>query len=142
MELRDPVAVYDAADNMEAAVICQILTSSGIAAHVVEDASVVGQWAFGLLPQIHRPQIWIERADLARAKPILESYELGRAEKTDAAHDGAPIQVVCEECHRQSEFPAARRGSVETCIHCGAYVDVGDVQMEGWDESSADERET
>jgi hypothetical protein len=141
MELRDPVAVYDAANNLEAALVCQILTSSGIAAYAVEDASVVGQWAFGLLPQIHKPQVWIERADLARAKPILESYERGRAEKADAAHDDAPIQVSCEECQGQLEFPASQRGSIETCIHCGAYVDVGDVQMEGWDESEPDDRE-
>ncbi|HEY3391859.1 MAG TPA: DUF2007 domain-containing protein [Lacipirellulaceae bacterium] len=139
MELRDPVAVYDAANNLEAAVVCQILTSSGIAAYAVEDASVVGQWAFGLLPQIHNPQVWIERADLARAKPILENYERRRKEDSDAAHETAPIQVICEECHKQLEFPASRRGSVETCVHCGAYVDVGDVEVDGWEESEEQE---
>ena len=138
MALRDPIAVYTAANNLEAALVCQILTSSGIEAYTVEDASVAGQWMFGLLPEIHRPQVWIERAHLAQAKPIVESYERGRGGKADGTHDDAPIQVVCEECQRQLEFPASRRGSLETCVYCGAYVDVGEVEMEGWDESDQD----
>ncbi len=141
MALRDPVAVYTAATNLEAALVCQLLTSSGIEAYAVEDASVGGQWMFGLLPEIHKPQVWIERTDRAAAKPIIERYERGHAGKAIEARDNAPIQVVCEECQQQLEFPASRRGAIETCVHCGAYVDVGEVEMDGWDESEPDDPE-
>ncbi len=34
------------------------------------------------------------------------------------------LAFPCEECGREVTFPAARRGSVETCPHCGEYIDV------------------
>lgn len=139
MELRDPIAIYNAANNLEAALVCALLNSSGIEAFAVEDTSVVGQWMFGLLPEIHKPQVWIERANIEAAKPILEKYELEQAGKRQAKNDGAPIEVVCEECNKPSEYPASRLGSIETCVHCGAYVDVDDPSLDEWDESAADE---
>lgn len=141
MALRDPIALYTAVTTLEASVLCQILTSSGIEAHVVEDVSISGQWTFGLLPQIHKPQVWIERADVAAAQPIITSYERAEAGKTAQHNDDAPIKVVCEECEKELEFPATQRGALETCVHCGAYVDVGEVEMEGWDDDEPDIRE-
>ena len=64
MALHDPVAVYNAANNVEAHLVRNALLTSGVEAHVTEDVSQVGTWAFGLLPEIHKPQVWVERQDI------------------------------------------------------------------------------
>ncbi|MFO0792003.1 MAG: DUF2007 domain-containing protein [Pirellulales bacterium] len=141
MALRDPIAAYNAANNLEASIASEMLNAAGVEAHAVEDGSLVGYWAFGVLPEIHKPQVWIERADADKAKPLLEKFERDRAANKNAAETGEPISVVCEDCGKQAEFPASRLGAIETCPHCGAYVDVGDPTFEGWEESAEDEAE-
>jgi hypothetical protein len=131
MPLQEPVAVYTAANNVEAHVICNILRDEGVEAHVTDDVSQAGVWMLGLLPGIHRPQVWIDRSNVDRAKPILEDYEdrlLERqeADRQDLVAGEATVEADCEECGRSSDFPAAQRGTVQDCPHCGAYVDVGD----------------
>jgi hypothetical protein len=138
MALRHPIAIYTAGTNLEAHCICEMLIVAGIEAAVVEDESRAGAWMLGLLPQIHKPQVWVERTDAERARPLLDAYERQLIEREQISFDGAPIYVVCEECRRTTSFPAARRGHVETCSHCAAFVDVGDdPDLEGWDATQA-----
>lgn len=135
MALRDPFAAYNAGTNIEAHLVCRMLNEAGIEAAVIEDISAAGIEWVGLLSEIHKPQVWIERADIERAKPILDEYEQRAAERRKTESDGEPIDVTCEECGQTSEYPATQKGSVQSCSHCGAYVDVGDeVPFEGWDE--------
>lgn len=139
MELRDPVAAYTAVSNHEAQLICELLRSAGIPAAAMEDVSGVGLWLGGTLAGIHKPQVWVERSDLRWAEPVLTDYEHRAAERRAAERGereaGQPVAVVCEECGKSSEFPAIQRGTVQSCPHCRAYVDVGDdVGLEGWDE--------
>jgi hypothetical protein len=129
--LRDPVAVYNAANNVEAHLMRNALLSSGIEAFVTEDVSQVGTWMFGLIPEIHKPQVWVERTDIERAKPILEGYERRCAQRRDtdthdATAEGPPIEVACDACGQRTTFSPPQRGSVQQCQHCGAYVDVGE----------------
>jgi uncharacterized membrane protein YhaH (DUF805 family) len=119
---RDPLAAYNAASNLEAHLVCDLLLEAGIDALVIEDVSQAGTWLGGMTPEIHKPQVWIERADADRAAPVLAEYERKLAERQDDTGEG--IQVTCEECGKRSTFPAAMRGLVETCWHCGEYVDV------------------
>ncbi len=130
MALRDPVAVYNAASNADAHLVRHALASANVEAHVTEDVSQVGVWLGGLVPEIHKPQVWVERADIERVRPVLEAYERIAAERRAArAHQAPnepPIEVVCEDCGKTTGFSAALRGSVEQCQYCGAYVDVGD----------------
>ena len=131
MTLNDPVAVYDAATNVEAHLVRTLLVEEGIDAQVVEDLSTGGLWMFGLLPGIHKPQVWVQRADLQRAQPLLVEYERQEAERQaahqQAARTGEPIKVTCEDCGQASMFPAEHQGTVQECPHCGAYVDVGEI---------------
>jgi hypothetical protein len=140
MPLRDPFAAYNAGSNVEAHLVCGLLRDADIPAEVIEDVSQVGVWLGGTVAEIHKPQVWIERADLERARPVLTEYERRNAARRAAERDeGAaapPVAVVCEECGRRSEFPAAQKGTVQSCPHCRAYVDVGEeVGVEGWDEA-------
>jgi hypothetical protein len=128
MALRDPVAVYDAASNLDAHMVVQALASADIEGFVIEDVSRAGTWVGGLVAVIHKPQVFVERADVDRAKPVLEAYERTAAERRAARERDVniepPIVVTCEECGKFSTFSAALRGTVDQCQHCGAYVDV------------------
>ena len=139
MPLRDPVAVYNAADNMEAIFVRDALVAAGVEAFAVEDVSQVGTWLGGLIPEIHKPQVWVDWADIARAKPVLDDFERRAAERREpAAKPGEPgpaLEVTCEECGARASFPAAQQGSVQQCPTCGAHLDVGDADLpDGWEE--------
>lgn len=134
MPLRDPVAVYNAASNIEAGFVCDALIAGGVEAYVMEDVSQVGTWVGGLVPEIHKPQVYVERSEVERATPILVEYERRAKELRATEGDGQPIDVECEECGGAAQFPAAQMGSVQSCPHCGAFVDVGG--DESWDEDS------
>jgi hypothetical protein len=144
MGLRDPVAAYTAANNAEAQMLAVMLHEAGIEAVAVDDVSFAAAGWLGLLPEIHKPQVWIERAAIELAKPILAEYEGQLAERRASerakGRDAQPqIEVLCEECGKRSFFPASLNGSTENCPHCGAYVDVGEQPpIEGWNESGSD----
>jgi hypothetical protein len=129
MALKDAVAVYNAANNIEAHLIHNILKDAGVEAFVAEDVSQVGVWMFGLLPEIHKPQVWVDRSDIERAKPILEDFENRQLQRQaanlkQAASGEATLEAVCEACGQRSVFPSAQEGTVQDCPHCGDYMDV------------------
>ena len=145
MALLDPVAAYDAASNAEAHLLALMLTENGIEAVAIDDVSSVTFSWLGALSNIHKPQVWIERDSLVRAKPLLEAYEDQLAERRERERQNGdltnePIDVVCEECRQQSQFPRTQNGTTQNCPHCNAYVDVGDEALiEGWDEPTIDD---
>ena len=128
MNLKDPIPAYNGADTVEVYILQNMLDEAGIDAFIVDDESPVGIWMGGMIPEIHKPQVWIERTDSDRAKPILDEYERLIAERraADADHDTKvqPIAVTCDECHKEAVFPHAQLGSVQICPSCGAFVDV------------------
>jgi hypothetical protein len=130
MALRDPVAVYNAANNLQAHFVRDALSDSGVDAFVTEDISQVGTWMGGLVPELHKPQVWVEQADIERAKAVLDQFEarIRELRERDTGEGGieSAIEVVCEECGQRTMFPSAQRGSVQQCQHCRAFVDVGD----------------
>jgi Putative prokaryotic signal transducing protein len=140
MVLRDPFAAYNAANNIEAHLVCNALREAGLDATVIEDVSAVGTWMFGLIPEVHKPQVWIERADVDRAKPVLDEFERQAAERRRVVADAPEIEVVCEECGERSLFPGNQYGSVQNCPRCSAFVDVGDdLPFDAWDVSGDEE---
>jgi hypothetical protein len=125
MSLKNPVAVYTAASNLEAHLICNVLNDAGLEAYCLEDGNMAGFSMLGAMPEIHRPQVWVEQEDVERAQPVLLDYEMRQAERRAAeAATSLPIRIVCEECGQQNLFDYELHGSVQTCVHCGAYVDV------------------
>jgi ribosomal protein S27E len=132
MELKKPVAVYTAASNLEAHYLSEMLQSEGIEAAVIEDESRAGVWMFGLLPQIHKPKIWVEGVDAERARALILAEERRRQEPQGGGV-GPFIAVVCEECRKTTMFPAEENGRVGTCSHCGEFVDVGEDESATWD---------
>jgi hypothetical protein len=109
MVLRDPVAVFNADTNLEAQLVRTLLVDAGIEAFAVEDVSYVGTCAFGTLPEINKPQVWVERADVEKAWKFLDDYE-GRVSERKTAHSDSRF---CYQCGEQVS------GGDSTCAACG-----------------------
>jgi hypothetical protein len=43
---------------------------------------------------------------------------------TDQVAESAPIEATCEECGGKSIFPPETHDGIQTCPHCGKYLDV------------------
>ncbi len=87
---------------------------------------------FGILPEIHKPQVWVSARDVDRAQRVLQDYERRVAERNQAirqneSNAGPAIEVLCDECKAKLFFSSAQRGTVQDCPRCGAYVDVGQI---------------
>jgi Putative prokaryotic signal transducing protein len=148
MALVDPVAVYNAKTNAEALMLRVLLEEIGIEAFATEDLSPAGAWAFGTLPEIHKPQVWVSRVDAERARAAIHQYEDETARAahphrpaSESAETGEPIDVECDECGHVAGFPAEQEGTIQDCPNCGAYVDVGEFDDSGmnWQEGADDE---
>ena len=96
MALDDPLAVYDAANDVEAQLICNILNEAGVEAYVTEDDAQVGQ--------VMKPQVWVDRSAIDRAKPILQNHERCQEGPETAQADDAVLESVCEECGQRGVF--------------------------------------
>lgn len=129
MDLVDPIPAYNAESNVDAMLAQQFLESHGIDAYAVEDRSGLGIFAWGGgLHEIHKPQVWVSRADEQRVAELLTEYEQHRLQRDADRHtdEARTIETVCEECGQTSKFAGSLNGTTQLCAHCGAYVDVGE----------------
>jgi len=81
MDLKEPVAGYTAATNLEAHVIVSMLNDSGVPAFAVEDQSGATLWMFGTIGQIHRPEVWVAKSTAAEAEELIKGFEERRRER-------------------------------------------------------------
>jgi hypothetical protein len=96
-------------------------------------------WVGGLIPWLHKPQVWIDRADLERARSLLQEYDRRQHRRRPGRpSDEGPVEAECEDCRKTSVFPAKHRGTVQNCPSCGAYVDVG-IGDDDWEEAPESE---
>jgi hypothetical protein len=139
MAISNPFAVYNAEHNLEAQMLCNYLEQNGVEAYATLDESVAGLWSFGHMPEIHKPQIWIDKSNTEAAKALLAEYEERRsqrlAQERTLGHEERGIAVICEDCGKTSNFAESKRGTVQDCSHCGAFVDVedGENESESWE---------
>lgn len=138
MDLVDPVKIYAATSNVQAEMIGRLLQQAGVEAFAGQDVSPAGIWMGGTLPGIFDAGVWVSRADAERAAEVIRGQE--RLEAARANAQGTEVEVTCEECGQTAFFPAAQRGTVQDCPHCGAYVDVdADDAEEGAGDEAAHE---
>jgi hypothetical protein len=134
MGLSDPVKVYAATSNTEAQLICRLLEAGGLEAYAGEDTSPGGAFIGGTIPGVFDAGVFVSRADGERAVELIREHERREAER---AAPGAEVESTCEDCGKTATFPAAQRGTVQTCPHCGAMIDVG--EESDFDEATASE---
>jgi hypothetical protein len=131
VDLKDPIVVYAAAGNLEAQMIADMLNAKGIAAFAEEDQSGVSLWACGTISQFHKPRIYVEKAASEAAARIIADFEEQKWQRQYPSDGEGRFEVVCEECGKQTTFPASLNGTTQNCSHCQAFVDVGEF---AWDD--------
>lgn len=123
--LVDPVLAYTANGNLEAHSVVTWLESYGVRSYAVEDNSGVSLFAFGTISQFHKPQVFVNKADLPQAGELLRQFENQRDKRRADLNDAPPLTSECEECGASSEFPASQDGTTQNCPKCNAFMDVG-----------------
>lgn len=112
MAIDNPIAVFLAETNVEAHVIANLLSHSGIEAHAVEDVSPAGMYSLGTLDDIHRPKVFVSSAQVDAARALIARYQ---------AHSqsviGAPQLTCCYFCGAACEPNSAK------CPSCGQLLE-------------------
>jgi membrane protease YdiL (CAAX protease family) len=118
----DDLVTVAAYDSLPMAEIARTqLIEEGIDAFLA-DANTVAIYSF-LAVAVGGIKLQVRAEDAELAMSILSVRNVTPSD--DGLVDSLePIRFRCTECAGLLEFPAARRGGVETCIHCGRYVDV------------------
>ncbi len=134
MDLHDPIAVYTAANNLEAHQLAEELIAAGISSQVIEDNATMGV----LETTSQHPQVWISSADLERAGGIVEKFD------SESRHPVTGNQVTvelhsewidatCDKCGTVTRFAPIEKGTIVNCPNCFAFMDVGnDVDFDDW----------
>jgi hypothetical protein len=137
MALVDPVKIYAATTNIEAQLICRLLQGACIEAFAGEDVSPVGLWLLGTVPGVFDAGVFVSRVDAERAMNLIRQEERLNVERSNL--QGPEVEATCEECGKTAAFPAAQRGTVQNCPNCGAFLDVGEIDLSGDVEESESE---
>ncbi len=94
------------------------LEKNGIGAYIEDSEIIAMDWMLGAA--VCGIKLKVAAEDVQQATKLLE--EIKRSRRSDP--NAEPIVFPCEECGKENSFPAQRAGGVETCKHCGRYVDV------------------
>ena len=92
--------------------MCERLAEAGIEAFAVEDNSPGGMYALGVVSQIHKPQVWVNRPRLDEARRLIARYE--------RQPDVRPEKPQGEFCYKCGE--GVPRGTLK-CPACGESLD-------------------
>lgn len=112
MSLQDPKAVWTAPSNSEAQLVCELLNEAGIEAFVVEDNSPGGMYSLGVVSQIHKPQVWVDRPRVEEARKLIARYERQPNLRPNKSEE--------EFCYKCGE--GVRAGTLK-CPACGEKLD-------------------
>ncbi len=115
MNPKETVCVHVAASNHDANLLAIFLNNSGIPAMSVEDRSDVGLHTFGALPGIHRPMVYVNRGQEAKAKALITAYE-----KKELKSDRPAASMFCYYCGAECETDTI------DCPKCGRYLEPDD----------------
>lgn len=127
---RDPKCVYVADSPAVAEVVVGWLAGQNIPAQTMDGATLGGfdglTWLSNTAVSARGIEVWVldpNQADAARQ--LLEQHAEELAVRDAAlANSSASVEAACEECGEVNVFPGSDRGKVQTCRHCGEYLDV------------------
>ena len=87
-------------------------------------------------------EVWVVNSEqISKAQTLLT--EMAKDLESKIAVMTVPtgnVTAVCEECGESAEFPAAERGTVQTCPHCHKWIDIP-APDDDWDVGDAEEPE-
>jgi hypothetical protein len=135
---RDPKCVYVANTFGQAFVVAGWLQDRGILAEVMSSETTDG-FNSTFLALGKGVEVWV--VDPAQAAEAIELLGEHTVELLFQKQTGPPLEVVCDECGETSTYPFEQRGSVQSCPHCSAYLDVeAEEETDGSPESSEPKR--
>ena len=105
----------------EAEIMKLFLEYQGFQVFLADDNLVRMNWFLSNAVGGAKLQVLESKAELA-ARCVEENRQ--RARRNSDGSEKPHIMFDCEECGKTLSFPGNRRGRVETCPHCRAYVDV------------------
>ena len=115
--LSDQTSLCSCQSTSEATEYCAILDEAGIRSLIVEHEA----------PAAAGPvDLQVAAADVRRASEILKEYRATKNQNRRTEILDGQILFCCEQCNGVLGFPIDRRGGVESCSHCGEFVDVPD----------------
>ncbi len=127
MKLESPVSIYNAANNLDAHLICNMLNQAGVEAYAVEDVSTAGLFSLGTLAEIHKPQIWVSQKDADRAKNLIADFCLDEPDHRPSLNE----ELFCYHCGE----PAAAGATI--CSSCGRRIEASDESDKDDEDESA-----
>lgn len=130
MEFKQPVVAYTASGNIEAHLIVNMLHNNGISSLAVEDQSGVSLWELGRLNQFHKPEVWIDKPTEEKVRELILLYEANNRKRNNPGKGTGKIDAECERCGKSSTFLETLVGTIQNCLHCNAYIDVGELDWE------------
>jgi uncharacterized membrane protein len=114
MTLHDPYKAYAPSSNVEAHLVCGALRDAGIDATVIEDVSNTFESGPG-----PKPQVWINRSDLERARPVLRECDRVLSERRPVEGD---TRQVCRSGLSSFGFWSLLVGEAAAIVVALAYL--------------------
>lgn len=144
MAEHDPRHVMTVPDRGTAVALAAWLTEKGYLAEAVQTpmttttAPLTGEAVL----EPGTSEVWV--IDPAKAEAAREfiteqaaAIKEVRARQAKRAERTGTTTATCEECGKESEWPAGLMGSTQDCPTCGAYMDIPDPD-EQWDDIDFD----
>ncbi len=121
MERLVTIATFDF--PAEAETMKLLLEEQGFDVFLADDNLVRANWF--LSNAVGGAKLQVLEPKAALAARFVEEQRRSARQRSDGSNE-PHITFDCEECGRALSVAGSRRGGVETCPHCHAYVDVPD----------------
>jgi hypothetical protein len=103
--------VYSARDAMDAHFLKGLLAEEDIDS-VIQGEELEEVWGAVPMSETNKPSVWINEADVARAKPIIDEYERRKVERAEGEESPDRPTWKCPRCGEQIEE------QFTSCWHC------------------------
>lgn len=136
--------VYVSKNRLAAKLMVEWLIDRGVPAHLHTESTPFQRWPTHLLglerTQEYTVQVpyWV---DLDELKGLIQEHkeDLLTAAQERQARTPEVIQLVCEACGHECQFPGDLQGTVQECPRCLEFLDLPGDDDDEFDWSSAEE---
>ena len=137
MPERDPRCVLALPEQSAAELIAAWLGEKGYGCEVVvtPPGLAVEPLTHAAQPEPAEYQVCVLKPEhMEPARALIAEHQAGvmalRELEAKRANRTGTVTAVCEECGKESEWPASAMGTTETCPHCFKYMDIPDPDEE------------
>ena len=94
--------IYSARDAMDAHFLKGLLAEQDIDS-MIQGEELEEVWGAVPMGETNKPSVWVNEADAARAKPIVDEYERRKIERANKGEAAAGPTWKCPRCGEQIE---------------------------------------